>query len=189
MRKLVLLVVILIMGIAVAGCQQAGITEEEVRTIVREEVSNQLATGQLEGIVGQEVTKQLANIDDLVGEEVNTQLSNIDELTLSKLYIKDNGELLAYLGADPVNNLPILGLYVGEEITTKLGSSVHGDGFLFLFGGDSDGQAYIGETSAGFGMYLWNRFGEEIYGLDTDSDGNGNFSVRNKYGEVVFIAP
>jgi len=56
MCKLTLLIAILMIGIAFAGCQQAGLTEAEVRSIVRQEVANQLASGQLKGIVGQEVT-------------------------------------------------------------------------------------------------------------------------------------
>jgi hypothetical protein len=119
MRKLVLVVVVLIMGVVFAGCQQASLTEAEVRNIVREEVTNQLATGQLKGMVGQEVTKQLANVGDvvrgevikqmagvndivkqqassqlasinnLVGNEVTRQLANVENLTLSTLNIKN----------------------------------------------------------------------------------------------------
>ncbi len=174
MRKFVLLVVVLIMVIAFAGCQQSGLTEEDIRNIVQEEVAQQIATGQLKDIIGQEITKQL---------------SNINELTLSKLYIKDNGQTFAYLGPDQYGNKPVLDLYVGDKIAVELGSSVHGDGFLFLFSGENSGQAFIGKVAAGFGMYFHNRFGEQIFALDTDSDGNGSFRIHNKYGEVTFVAP
>ncbi|MFC1958680.1 hypothetical protein ACFLV6_02040 [Chloroflexota bacterium] len=40
MRKLVLLVVILIMGIMFAGCQQSGLSEEEVASQIALDVTN-----------------------------------------------------------------------------------------------------------------------------------------------------
>jgi len=82
MRKLVFLTVILVMGIAVTGCQQSGLTDEDARSLVREEVTRQLATEQLRGIIGQEITKQLGTIDELtvsqlavVNEEGNEVVS------------------------------------------------------------------------------------------------------------------
>jgi len=76
MRKLVLLVVLLgVAGLSI-GCQ-SGLSEEEVRSIVREEVTRQLAGTQLKGIVGKEVTGQL---------------TSIDKLTISELYIKNKDE-------------------------------------------------------------------------------------------------
>ena len=104
-RKLVFLVVLLgVTGLSV-GCQ-LGLSGEEVRIIVREEVTRQLAGRQVKDIIGQEVTTQLANIDDIVGQEVTIQLSSIDELTLSKLSIMADGKLLAYLGPDPLTLTP-----------------------------------------------------------------------------------
>lgn len=66
MRKITLLMVIIAVLMAFAGCQQTGLSEAEVESIVRDEIIRQLDGAQLKTTIEQEVTVQLSNMDLLM---------------------------------------------------------------------------------------------------------------------------
>jgi hypothetical protein len=171
MNKVMLFLIALMMVMLVAGCQQAGLTEEEVRSIVREEITNQLVTGQLKGIVGQEITKEL---------------SNISELTLSRLIIKSkDGKHFTYLDDKGLiisrDGKIVCYLTCTDDGNGTLGLKNSGDKRVVLLGGlDS-------EQGGGF-LQLSNRYGERIFSVGSLTD-SGALLIYDRYGDVKFAAP
>ncbi len=122
MRKLMLLVVILIMGIVFAGCQQAGLTEEEVRSIVREEVTKQL------GAID-ELTLSELNIVNKEGEVVATFYTMLNGAGAINLRNYD-GRIIATLLSDSTGNPHFELLNAYEENVIYIAASPMGDGYI-----------------------------------------------------------
>jgi len=140
MRKLMLLVAILMVLGVFTGCQQTGLSEAEVRNIVQDEVTRQLALGQARDTIETEVTRQLQNIDVLMvsslliadeeGRVVATLSSFNGEGSLSLR--NANGEALISLGS----------LYEGGHLTiwngsgetvVNMGAYIDDSGYLLIF--------------------------------------------------------
>jgi hypothetical protein len=173
MRKLALLVVILIMGIAFAGCQQTGLSEEDVRNIVQEEVTNQLATGQLKGIVRQEVTRQLASID---------------ELKVSELYIKNkDGKIVAEFGGGSMGGYLNFINPDGDKVLffSDSGLTIHRDEHMVA----TFGTLTFESGAIGGQLMLCNPGGKRIASLVSTEDGDGYIDIRYKDGQLAFVAP
>lgn len=98
MRKTMLLILMVFLIVAFAGCQQ-GLSEEQVRSIVKEEVTNQLSTAQFKGIIGQEISKQIAGISELTISALN--LKNEDGKIVATLQnFGVNGGQLTFFDSD-----------------------------------------------------------------------------------------
>ncbi len=204
MYKLALLVVMLMMAVASIGCQQGGLSEEEVRSIVQEEVARQLAGTQAKDIVAQEVTTQLASVDDIVtqevtsqmagvddivGQEVTRQIHSIDTLTLSELYIKNkDGNNVIMLGGSPYAGILIFNSE-GKRTATLSTTSV-GNGALNLYTSNEQPFASIDDIYGTASLYLYNRYGVVVALVGVDaSTGNGFSYLNDRYGKVTFLAP
>jgi hypothetical protein len=175
---------ILIVGISFTGCSQETLTEEQVRSIVREEISMQIASMHIKDIVEQEVTKQMPEINDIVSQEVTKQLPTIndyliqvvksqlistDELILSELYIKnDEGKIVG-----------------------GLSSSAEGHGIFWLNTSENKRIVWLGgsDNEHGGGVFeLCNRYGDTIFLTGTLTD-SGHLIIQDRYGNVKFAAP
>ncbi len=148
MHKLVLLVVILTVGIALAGCQQSGLTEEEVRSIVREEVTNQLATEQLKGIIGQEISRQISSIEKLTVSELN--IINEDGKDAINLYTSRGAGYIQLSNSD-------------GELTTWIFSDEDGDPHFVLVNRYGDTIIMIGASNGDGQIGVQNKYGDLIF--------------------------
>ena len=196
MRKLALLVVILILGIAFSGCQQVGLTEEKVRSIVQEEVANQLDGAQLKGIIGQEVTKQLNAIDILTVSELHVRDKQDKSAimigtgsTPGIIILNSDGEHVAKLGTYEGSGQ--LFLYNSGETIAALGVSSASNGAGELQMGTSNGQPIVRITGGhGNGIaFLYNMYGNVVALVGASIDGDGVFRLYDKLDNTTFIAP
>lgn len=148
MRRLVLLVVMVMVLVVIAGCQQPqpGLSKEEARSIVEEEVTSQFR--------------------DIVEQEVARQLATIDVLTVSKLYIKnEDGESVVYLGSSVLGGELYIRNANGERAVTlevlldggslaiydtkghenaAIWSDSEGNGALLIYAKDGEYFSFIG---------------------------------------------
>lgn len=172
MKKLLFVIALFIMAVPLIGCGQKGLSEEEIRSIVREEVTRQLAGTQLKGIVGKEVTGQL---------------TSIDKLTISELYIKNkDGKIVAeFCGGATDGYLNFLNpdgngvVFISESGLTITDDEQYA---IAIFG------TIKSETGAVSGqLMLFNSDGERVSALRSTEDGNGVLSLQNSEGEYVTI--
>jgi len=201
MSRVSLLIVLLLGVAAIAiGCSDDGLSEEEVRQLIKDEVTNQLTD--LEATVSTEVTSQMANLNVLISEEiakqmvtledsisgeVKTQLAGLNHLTLSGLEIRDsNGVTVAKLDSNPDGGF--LEIYNSDSklAATLVGSTQDGS---ILSLNDTDGmtQAVLGasEDSQGWLELYDKEVTVAQLGAET-RDGFGMLQLRNADGDVVF---
>jgi len=134
MRKLVFLLVILGVVALSVGCQQSGLSEQEDKDIVEEEVARQLA--------------------------------DMDDLTVSRLWIANSrGDIVGMLGV------------IDGEVALTIDNA---DGTPVVGLGCVDGE----EGS----LILQNADGEYVVIMGS-ADGNGDLTIRDKHGQVTFVAP
>jgi len=192
MRKLVLLVIVLMVVVVSAGCQQSGLSEEEVRSIVREEVTRQLAGTQVKDIVAQEVTAQLTSIDDIVAQEVSNQLNSLDVLVVSRLLIKnEDGQYVIDIGAFSEEGDGYISIRnAGGQYLARLGATAGGGSALTLYNYKEKEIVFLGsEELSDMGvLVISNSYGDDAIALGAP-DGDGELVIIDRYGNVVFVAP
>ncbi len=199
MRKLVLLVIVLMTVALSIGCQQSRLSEEEVKSIVQEEVTRQLAGELVRDVVGQElssqvtggrvrdiirteVTSQTATFNDAIRQEVTRQLASVDDIVRQ--------EVTSQLAS--VDTLTLSELYIknrdGQNII-MLGASVYGDGGLIIFSRDGKAVVHlVGDDGNGM-LYVYNIYGEIVAEVEASSSGDGFLGINDRYGLVTFEAP
>ncbi len=181
MKRFVFLAVILMIVVVSIGCQQSGLSEEEVRSIVREEV-----------------TRQLASLDKLTVSEL--RIKNDDGQVIAWLGVEDDEAVLSLHNPDG-KRVVVLGS-VGDDGQLILYNS-EGASTIWLgtlAGPGNGGKLHICNTrgepvamlvsgdDVGF-LRLYNSDMEEVAYLGTASTGDGYLSISDKYGQPIIVAP
>lgn len=152
MRKLVFLVVILAVIVLAVGCQQSGLSEEEIRGIVEEEVARQLATMD-------ELTVSNLFIENEDGEIV-VALGSLDGKGMLTVH---NADSEIVVGLSSMDGEGILTVHNTDgEIVVGLGS-LDGEGGLTI--NNADGEIVIMVTSSdGDGLLgLYDKYGQVTF--------------------------
>jgi len=201
MAKVALLMMTILMVAAMSiGCDDGGLSEEEVRQLIKDEVTNQMTdleatvstevtnqTANINVLISEEIAKQMVTLEDSISAEVKTKLAELNHLTLSGLEIRDsNGVTVAKLGNNPEGGF--LEIYNSDSklAATLIGSTQDGS-MLSLNDTDGTTQAVLGASEGSQGwLELYN---EEVtvaqLGAET-IDGFGMLQLRNAHGDVVF---
>ena len=179
----------LIMGLALASCQQAGLTEDEVRNIVQEEVTRQLVS--LDSLVKQEVTGQLTNIDDIIGEEITSQFAGLDDIVTREVtkQLANVGDVVRQEISSEMAG--VHNIVADEVIRTVDNIDLLTVSELWITSRDGNTSAILGADPNGRGMLA--LYDAEtmryIARLGANSAGDGAIGIMDRYGEWNFVAP
>ena len=179
MRKLVFLVAILGLVAFSVGCQ-SGLSEEEIRSIVREEVTAQLSS--LDKLTVSEL-----NIRNGYGKTAVVITATTDGNGM--LLINDhNGEGRALLHTDARGdgNLSIVNHY--GEVIASLEASKYSEGVLIIGNKEKKRGAYLCDTYEGGLLYLTDSSGN-ILALLAVGSGQAALILKDIYGRTIFGAP
>jgi len=182
MRKFMLTVVILIMtAVASIGCQQSGLSEEEVRSIVREEVASQLA-----GI--DELTVSELHIKNEDGKIVAILGATTDDGSGRLDLYNANGERIVSLWSNTYGSGG-LDLYSLDGQRPFSLMSCGGEAVINFY--NSDGECVVILESLFGNGWVWvcNSHGEDVAYLAATTDGDGLLVIKDKYGQITFSAP
>jgi len=186
MRKLTLLVVIIMVLVAFAGCQQAGLSEAEVRNIIDQEVSNRLATID-------ELTVSRLSIENEKGRVV---------AVLGTSFSDGCGSLRLYDGDASWDSLPAVSLFVMPESgegylnlyngagshMVSLGSLMDA-GYLNLRSADGKPLVTLGNLYEGGYVTIYNGEEEIVVRVGASIMDDGRLFIHDKDGQVTFEAP
>lgn len=183
-RKLVFLVVILGVIALSVGCQQSGLSEEEIRSIVREEVTRQLATIDKFTVSELCIENEDGRIVAILSAGV---LDGAGHLTLFSAGGLEDGKSVASLGPSLAFGSGGLTLSNADgKIVTSLGGM--DDGSLFLRNADGEINVMIGSSATGGSLHIYNASGNCIVRILSLID-DGWLVICDKDGKVTFEVP